>query len=77
MLTPNSMTRPLSQRARLCALRFMLRDPQRTERLLELADECEAMERADAEQSAPSSNVINLSSRRRVAVPLRAIGDAL
>jgi len=68
--------RPLSQRPRLCALRFMLRDPSRTGRLLKVADEIEAMERAEAEQCAPVGNVINLQSRRRVAVPLRAIGDA-
>lgn len=70
------MTRPLSQRARLCALRFMLRDPERADWLLRLADEIEAMERAEAERSAPASNVIDLNSRRLVAVPLRAIGEA-
>ena len=70
------MTRPLSQRARLCAERLMLRDPERADQLLRLADEIEAMELAEAERSAPVGNVIDLNSRRRVTVPLRAIGDA-
>lgn len=70
------MTHPLSQRTRLCAERFMLRDPERADRLLQLAGEIEAMERVEAERSAPDGNVINLNSRRRVASPLRAIGEA-